>query len=84
MPCPEATNCAEDRKGTSMTDEELEVWLDEEWEEFLSKPNRRKERERKIHSVVQGAPVPDGSHQSHRKDKDRRRNEAIRRAKDGS
>lgn len=63
------------------TDEE--EFVEQEWEEFLSKPNRRGKQERKMHEVVQGAPVPEGVHPVNKKSQARRMATAIRRAKEG-
>lgn len=65
------------------TDEELEEWLEQEWDEFLSKPNRRGTQERKTHDLVQGAPVPEGTHDVNKKSQARRLAKAIRKAREG-
>lgn len=52
----------------------------EEYEDLLSKPNRRKTRERE--TVVKDGMPPSGIHEESRKQRDKRRNARIRRAKE--
>ena len=54
---------------------------DMDWEEFLSKPNRRRVQEEGTHKVVsQGNWVPEKLKRDNRKDQDRHRNQKLRNA----
>lgn len=49
-------------------------------EDFVSKPNRRKRGKMKVHSTIVGPLPPTGIHEESRKDRDRKINQAIKKA----
>jgi len=51
-----------------------------DYTDFIAKPNRRKKLAPKKHSTIVGPPPPTGIHEEDRRDRDRRINQAIKKA----
>ena len=51
-----------------------------DFDKLTSKPNRRKQLEPKKHSTIVGPPPPTGIHAEDRRKRDRRINQAIKKA----